>query len=62
MNLIANFVDKPVVVQFSIFWLVMMTIVMTIFAPYFALFFILGMLTVLAITNLIVYFVEKGVL
>lgn len=62
MNLIDIFVDKPVVVQFSIFWLVMMAIVMTIFAPYFALFFILGMLTVLAITNLIVYFVEKGVL
>lgn len=56
MNLIDIFVDNPVVVQFSIFWLVMMAIVMTIFAPYF------GVLTVLAIVNLIVYFVEKGAL
>lgn len=61
MNLLDKFVNQPVSIQLSMFWVLIVTIIMIIVSPWFGVVLILGGGSVLAISNLIIHFViTKG--
>lgn len=60
MNLVDKFIAQPVYVQLSIFWVLIVTIILAIIEPWLILVFFLSWGTVIAIVNLILFFVTKG--